>query len=90
MATLMLYIGGHAINETKLTNFVKNMPALKDFLDFYHFVFPGFYKLNIKNFVIYKHNLESSYLFSIGSYSILYSLFLLILIVVIFQKKDLD
>lgn len=88
--TIMIYISGHGISETKLTTFAKHAPGLMEALNFYHFILPGFYKLNIKDFVIYKQNLDLPYILSTLSYATLYSLFLILLSILIFEKKNLD
>lgn len=88
--SIMIYISGHAVSETKLTTFAKVAPGLMEALDFYHFILPGYYKLNIKEFVIYNQNLDFSYIFGTAAYGVLYSLFLIILSIAIFEKKNLD
>jgi ABC-type transport system involved in multi-copper enzyme maturation permease subunit len=62
--SLMIYISGHTISSAKSTLFAKNVPGLMDVLDIYHFILPGFYKLNIKDFLLYKQDLSTSYLFN--------------------------
>jgi hypothetical protein len=59
-------------------------------LDFYHLVLPGFYKLNLKDFVIYKKDIGWDYLLGAFSYGTSYSLFLLFMIIYVFNKKNLD
>lgn len=88
--SLMIYISGHAISETKLTTFAEKAPGLMEILNFYHFVLPGFYKLNIKEFVLYKQNLSSEFIISTTLYGVTYILFLTILSILIFEKKNLD
>lgn len=81
---------GHAVKETQGLTFVLNRPFLKDALEFYHLILPGFYKLNLKDFVIYQQSIESGYLLSSALYSVLYSGFLFVMIVFLFNKKNLD
>lgn len=88
--SIVVYISGHSVSSAKLTLFAKNMPGLVEALNFYHFILPGFYKLNIKDFVLYKQSLEVSYIASTFSYAILYSIFLAILSILVFDKKNLD
>jgi len=88
--SLMIYISGHAISETKLTTFAAKAPGLMEVLNFYHFVLPGFYKFNIKDFILYKQIIEWDFIFLTLSYGIVYILFLTILSIIIFEKKNLD
>lgn len=90
LMTIMIYISGHAVSETKLTSFAKNAPGLAEVLDFYHFILPGFYKLNIKDFIIYKQSLPLEYLLGASAYGIVYSIFLCLLSIIIFERKNLD
>lgn len=86
----VLLILGHAIQETQNISFVKTNPLLMKVLELYHFALPGFYKLNIKEFLVYKSDLPLSYLLSNTMYALTYSGFLLILIILIFERKNLD
>lgn len=88
--SLVILLLGHSIRDTQQITFVKNNIILGYILDGYHFVLPAFYKLNLKDFVIYNKSLESSYLLMNLSYGVLYSTFLLLMIVFIFNKKNLD
>jgi len=81
---------GHAVQETQSITFVLNRPFLQQILKLYHFVLPGFYKLNLKDFIIYQQHLSSGYLLGNMFYAFSYSFFLLFLIIFIFNKKNLD
>lgn len=88
--SIMLYVSGHAISETKLTSMAKNLPGVMEALNFYHFVLPGFYKLNIKDYIVYKQELSFSYLMSAASYGFIYSIFLVLVAIILFEKRNLD
>lgn len=88
--TICVYIAGHAISGVKLLSFVENRSYLQKFIDAYEFFLPGFYKLNIKDFLLYKKTLPLEYLLSSTSYVILYSGALICLSVYIFNRKDLN
>lgn len=88
--TITLYILGHAVAGALETQFVLKRQVLYSFLELYHFIFPAFYKLNVKDFVLYKNDLDLSYLLQTSSYAGIYSLFLVFLAILIFEKKNLD
>lgn len=88
--SVILLLLGHSIKETQEITFVKNSPVLHGLLEIYHFVLPAFYKLNLKDFVIYQKNLPIEYLFSALGYGLIYSTALLIIIIEIFKRKNLD
>lgn len=90
LLSVVVLILGHAVKETQNVSFVKSSELLTSILKAYHFVLPGFYKLNLKEFVLYKTSVTSSYLFSTLTYGFAYSGFLLILIIFIFNKKNID
>jgi ABC-2 type transport system permease protein len=81
---------GHAVKETQNITFVQQREVLQYILKIYHFILPGFYKLNLKDFVLYKVSLPFDYLLSSLIYGLAYSGFLLILIILIFNKKNID
>jgi ABC-type transport system involved in multi-copper enzyme maturation permease subunit len=88
--SLVLLILGHAIKETQSTSFVMNRGYLKKLMDFYHLVLPGFYKLNLKDYVLYENKANLDFIPFSLFYGIFYSLFLFFLIIFIFNKKNLD
>jgi ABC-2 type transport system permease protein len=90
LISIVILLLGHAVKETQNVTFVKNNPFLKTVLETYHFVLPGFYKLNLKDFILYKVSLPFEYLFSSLIYGLCYSGFLLMMIIFIFNRKNID
>jgi ABC-type transport system involved in multi-copper enzyme maturation permease subunit len=88
--SLVLLLLGHAVKETQEINFLSDNPVIVKILDVYHFILPAFYKLNLKDFVIYKNDLPMSYLAGNFLYGVLYSIFLLVAVVLIFNRKNID
>lgn len=88
--TIVLYIVGHAVDGVKLLSTVRENKTLEYIIDGYHFILPGFYKFNIKDFVLYNQELSDSYLWGLLGYSIIYSIMLILLAVFVFEKKSLD
>ena len=88
--SLVILLLGHSIKETQNSLFVQKNPLLNGLLEIYHFVLPAFYKLNLKDFVIYEKSLPFSYLGSSLIYGVVYSTALLFLIIAVFNKKNLD
>lgn len=88
--SVVILLLGHSIRDTQDIQFVQQSPVLDKILDIYHFFLPAFYKLNLKDFVIYNKTLELSYLLPNLAYGVLYSGFLLIMIVYVFNRRNLD
>jgi ABC-type transport system involved in multi-copper enzyme maturation permease subunit len=88
--SLVLLLLGHAIRETQEISFIKTNQLVSKVLEVYHFTLPAFYKLNLKDFVIYNNNLPLSFLIPNLIYGILYSGFLLLIVLYLFQRKNLD
>lgn len=86
----LLLLLGHAVKETQETTFALKREYIKLILKIYHLILPAFYKLNLKDFVIYKKNIDLSYLMNSLSYSILYISALFFFVVYFFNKKNLD
>lgn len=90
LMAFVLLVLGHAVQEVQSVGFVLNRPILAIVLKCYHLVLPGFYKLNLKDFIIYNQSLDLSYLIGNLLYGILYSVFVLLLIIYLFNQKNLD
>lgn len=88
--SIVLLLLGHVIKDTQEISFIKTNPLVTKILDFYHFVLPAFYKLNLKDFILYKNDLPMSYLAGNLAYGIFYSAFLLLIVVFLFNRKNLD
>jgi ABC-type transport system involved in multi-copper enzyme maturation permease subunit len=88
--TICIYVAGHAISGVKLLSFVKDRPLLQDVIDIYQFLLPGFYKLNIKDFLLYENTLSFEYLLSTTVYGLIYTAAIISISIFIFNKKDLN
>jgi ABC-type transport system involved in multi-copper enzyme maturation permease subunit len=88
--SLILLVAGHAIGETRNSLYVQLRPALGRVLDFFHYIFPGFYKFNLKNLVIYELAPPEGWLSSMFLYGVCYAAFLVILICLVIRKKDFN
>lgn len=88
--SIILLVLGHGIQETQMTSFVQLRPQIKAVLEFYHLVLPGFYKLNLKDFVTYNQEISTQYLTSAATYGLMYSLFMLLMIIFLFERRNLD
>lgn len=90
LLSVVLLLLGHSIKATQEITFIKNNPLLNYFLEIYHFFLPAFYKLNLKEHILYERSLPLSYLFPALGYGLTYSTALLLLIIAIFNRKNLD
>lgn len=88
--TLCVFIVGHAINETSKIFFVKVFPIFEYVIKSCFVLLPNFYKLNLKDFLLYKQSVDISYLVSTQLYIGLYLLALISLVVLIFKRRNLD
>jgi ABC-type transport system involved in multi-copper enzyme maturation permease subunit len=88
--SILIYFSGHAINETKTLLFVQSRPFVKNLVDFYEFILPAFHKLNIKDYVVYKNDLSISFLMSNLAYSTFYFFGILIVVILVFEKKSIE
>jgi ABC-type transport system involved in multi-copper enzyme maturation permease subunit len=90
LISVVILLLGHAVKETQEVGFVQHNPFIKHILEIYHFFLPGFYKLNLKDFVLYKDSLPFDYLISSLAYGLTYSTFLLLMIIYLFNRKNID
>lgn len=90
IVSIVLFFAGHGISEAKMTVFAQNRPILGWVLELYQYVLPAFGKINTRDLLTYNQSVDSGFLFSALSYSVIYSAFLIFLTITIFEKKNLD
>lgn len=88
--TIAVFIVGHAVNETSKLIFAKVSSLYSVLLDVSFVLIPNFYKLNLKDFVLYQQNISTDYLISTLAYLLLYLIALMTLVLLIFKNKNLD
>lgn len=88
--TIAIFIVGHALNETSKLIFVKMSETFEFLISVAFLVVPNFYKLNLKDFVIYQQNISNEYLVGTFLYLILYLTALMTAVLIIFKNKNLD
>lgn len=90
VTALLFLVLSHALKETQEITFVATRETFKWALKFFHLVLPGFYKLNLKEFVVYQQEIPLSYVLSSLVYGLMYCTFLYTMIIYRFNKKNLD
>lgn len=88
--SIIIWSLGYIASSTLETPFVETIPYLKEILEVYTFIFPAFYKFNLKDFILYEANLPLDYLLYTLLYFALYSSGLIVITSMIFNKKNLD
>lgn len=88
--TLVIFIVGHAINETSRLLFTKLSPFFSVLTNVGQYLLPNFYRLNLKDFLLYQQNVSMDYLLTTHLYIGLYLLALSSAIIYIFTNKNLD
>jgi ABC-type transport system involved in multi-copper enzyme maturation permease subunit len=88
--TVGIFIVGHALNETSKTFFLKISATTKIIVDFSYYIIPNFYRLNLKDLLLYQQSVPLNYLIFTQLYIYCYLVGLLAVVVVVFNKKNLD
>jgi ABC-type transport system involved in multi-copper enzyme maturation permease subunit len=88
--SLVTMIAGYATLDIMDSNMVKGSVLLSNLLKIYHLVLPGFYKLNLRDFVVYNQTLPFELLFKNVIYGVSYSIALIFLSIQLLNKKNLD
>ena len=88
--TIAIFIVGHALNETSKLIFVKMSDFFELLINVAFLIVPNFYKLNLKDFVLYQQSISNEYLLGTSLYLILYLTALITAVLVIFKNKNLD
>lgn len=90
ICTFVVFVTGHALNETSKILFLKLSPLFKNILDACFFLIPNLYKLNLKDYFLYQQTVDQQYLIMTQGYAILYLIAILTFIIFIFKNKNLD
>jgi len=88
--SIIVLIIGHSLNETSKLIFAKMNVYFNNAVKVGNILLPNFYKLNLKDFVLYQQTVSSEYLYNVFFYYILYFTALSIIVVQIFKNKNLD
>lgn len=90
MVSLILLVAGHAMGEVLVSSFVANRPWIKPIIEFYHLVLPGFYRFNLKDFVLYQKQIPFQQIALVFTYGVCYSLGLITASAWVLNRKNLD
>ena len=88
--SISIYTVGHAISGTLVNSFAKSNDIIFNLLKLYYTFFPNFSKLNLKDHVLYDQDLSYFNLSGITLYALIYSLLIIVVSCLIFNRKNLD
>jgi ABC-type transport system involved in multi-copper enzyme maturation permease subunit len=88
--TMSYLVAGHVLSETLNNFFAKASVTFSIILKIFSYIVCDLGRLNIKDFIIYKTNLPSSYLAGNLLYALVYLTLMIFLISYIFNQKNLD
>ena len=90
LVSISLYVVGNAFNPKTMVGILDKSPGLEGIMDAINWVLPNFYKLNLKDLVLYQQDIDASYLLGTSTYAIGYIIFLIASSLWIFKRKNLD
>ncbi|TES91306.1 MAG: ABC transporter permease [Candidatus Cloacimonadota bacterium] len=88
LITFMLYFTGHLTRDILIFAELTKSRIVTIISHIIYFILPNLSNFNIKGEIVHKVPLETAFLLYSLSYGILYTIFLLLLSVIIFQKRD--
>lgn len=88
--SILVFSLGHFLTSSLDLSMVANRPWLDKIIKIYSVFFPDFSKLNIKQYILYSHELSNSYLLKGLVYGVCYSLIVLVISAFLFSRKNLD
>ncbi len=88
--TIGIYACGYGLEGIKDALFVRLRPAFMYALTLFEHVIPNFYKLNVKDYLLYEHKLPLGYLTHALFYFLMYAVLLSVANAWIFSRKNLD
>jgi len=90
MITISIWVAGHSVDSAMQTLFSKHSPLINTILNLYKLIFPNFYKLNLKDYVIYQQELSGQFYLNGICYALVYGTLLMIFSGIIFNRKNFD
>jgi ABC-2 type transport system permease protein len=90
MFGLLLLVGGHAIASTLEILWLKQFPLLVTALEYYHWLLPGFYKINFRPWAYHAHVFPWADIGWAAGYWLFYTAALLGVGCVVIRDKDFD
>lgn len=90
IATISIWLVGNTVNIALESLYAKMNPSLETVLKVFDFIFPAFYRINLKDYVLYNQSLPMDYLVNGVFYVIFYSSCLIVLSCALIKKKNLD
>jgi len=90
LGSTVLLITGHLIGDVFTMNFVQNNVLFLKIITIFQWIFPHYYKLNFKNYLLYHQDIEPVILIYAFFYWLCYAGFVLLLSLMFFRKKSLD
>lgn len=88
--TILVLVSGHTITSTLTNFFAKTSNVTMTVLKYSLFFIPDLERINLKDFLIYKQQIANSYIYSNVVYVFMYIAVLMIVISMIFSRKNLD
>tara|TARA_B100000029_G_scaffold367331_1_gene360780 strand:- start:145 stop:909 length:765 start_codon:yes stop_codon:yes gene_type:complete len=88
LLSIFVYFIGYGLFSSLESDIFQNGTNFKIFLDLISYFFPNFYVLDIKDYLFYKHNLESNYIVQTVFSTLVYLIGLIIINLKIFYKRS--
>ena len=88
--TICIFLLGHILSATLMINFIKGHIIWINLLTLAKWIIPDFDKLNLRDYIIYHQSMPLNYLIGSLGYAILYIGFMLLLNIIVFERKELD
>ncbi len=86
--SLTIWFIGHLLSDLKFWSSKSESEAFKILINTIYYILPDLELLNLKSNIAYQITADISYIFWVSAYSLLYSLSLLSVAILIFEKKD--
>lgn len=84
------YVSAHALSDTLMLRFAKTNILFNSILKLVKVLLPNLDKINLRDYLIYNQTLPIEYLTRGLAYSVCYSIMILIAIIIVFNRKNLD
>lgn len=86
--SVTIWFIGHLLSDLKFWSMKSESEAFKFLVNAIYYILPDLELLNLKSNIVYQITAEVNYIVWVSAYSLMYSIFMLLISILIFEKRD--
>jgi ABC-type transport system involved in multi-copper enzyme maturation permease subunit len=86
--SVTIWFIGHLLSDLKFWSMKSESEAFKFLVNAIYYILPDLELLNLKSNIVYQITADAKYIVWVSAYSLMYSIFMLLISILIFEKRD--